>query len=346
MPPTATRPHFLRPPWRTIYGGLLFLMGLWVAWICYSPGLVVVDGRHDLGRNGLWVQHGWLGDDAWFERQDGRVAKEAFRRDEELSAFASKLQANGIRYVYPHVCPCRSNGEIAAIDREQAARFLDKLEGHEVLPWIGGVFELQAWPDDQEWRATFVDSAIRLVADHPRFAGLHVNIEPMPDGNAEYLQLLQELRAELPRDKMLSIAAYPPPTIFQRVPDVHWSEGYIREVASIVDQMVFMMYDTAIEHEKLYIRLMKSWTVECLDWTISTRTEVLLGLPAYDDSDSGYHHPQVENLGTALSGLHAGLSAFDTLPAHYAGASIYSEWVMDTTEWQQWRTGFISNLSR
>ena len=162
---------------------------------------------------------------------------------------------------------------------------LDATTGHEVLPWIGGVFELHAWPDAPEWRATFVESATQLIAAHPRFAGLHINIEPMPDGNDDFVQLLRELRTALPPGKKLSIAAYPPPTVFQRVPDVHWSEGYIRELAETVDQMVFMMYDTALQHEKLYIGLMKSWTKECLNWTVNTENDLVdSGLVTIEES--------------------------------------------------------------
>ena len=71
-----------------------------------------------------------------------------------------------------------------------------------------------------------------------------------------------------------------------------------------------------------------------------------LGLPAYDDSDSGYHHPRVENLSTGLSGIHAGLSDYETLPVHYAGAAIYSEWEMDPAGWKEWRTGFQREVAQ
>ena len=37
-----------------------------VAYGIWSPGQIVEDGRNDLGQNGIWLQHGWLGDDAWF----------------------------------------------------------------------------------------------------------------------------------------------------------------------------------------------------------------------------------------------------------------------------------------
>lgn len=39
---------------------------------------------------------------------------------------------------------------------------------------------------------------------------------------------------------------------------------------------------------------MVSWTQEILEWSLDT--EVLLGLPAYDDEGVSYHYPEVENL--------------------------------------------------
>jgi len=45
---------------------------------------------------------------------------------------------------------------------------------------------------------------------------VHINIEPMTSGDANFLALLDELRSALPKEKLISIAAYPPPTRFQR----------------------------------------------------------------------------------------------------------------------------------
>lgn len=44
---------------------LFAILGL--AYLLWTPGKVVRDGRFDLGTNGVWLQHGWLGDDEWFE---------------------------------------------------------------------------------------------------------------------------------------------------------------------------------------------------------------------------------------------------------------------------------------
>lgn len=96
-----------------------------------------------------------------------------------------------------------------------------------------------------------------------------------------------------------------------------------------------MMYDTAIPFEKVYRHLMASWTKEVFVW--AANTEVLLGIPAYDDAGVGYQDPKVENLKNALMGIHAGLSGFSTLPKNYQGIALYSEWEMDENEKQHSR---------
>jgi hypothetical protein len=144
------------------------------------------------------------------------------------------------------------------------------------------------------------------------------------------------VRRALPPKRLLSVAAYPPPTRWHPFPDVHWEKQYFQAVAGRVDQMVVMMYDTALRQDKLYQSLMASWTRDELDWAgqVARPPSVLLGLPAYDDEGVGYHHPDVENLRSGLLGIHAGLSSYPSLPDHYQGVAVYSEWEMDDSEWQ------------
>lgn len=322
--------HLKRPPWRTVVplGATVLLMGL--GYLVWSPGQRVRDGRHDLGTNAIWLQHGWLGDDVWFER-NGRD-KSRFRDDAKIRELAELLSAHGIRDVYPHLCPCTSVGDIAAVDPAQTERFLDHFEGFRVLPWIGGRLDVHCSPESPRWRARFVASAVDLLTAHPRLAGVHVNIEPMPSGNSHFMTLLQELRQALPAGKTLSVAAYPPPTLWHRFPEVHWDRTYYGQLAAHVDQMAVMMYDTAIRWQKPYRKLMADWTQEVLAW--APNAEILLGVPVYDDADSGYHFPKVENLDNALVGIHAGLARLSSLPANYRGIAIYCEWEMDRQEWR------------
>jgi hypothetical protein len=179
---------------------------------------------------------------------------------------------------------------------------------------------------------------IDLLQSHPRLAGVQINIEPMPTGNGDFLILLDELRQAMPAGKIISVAAYPPPTRWHPFPDVHWDENYFRQVARRADQLAPMMYDTAIKWPKVYQHLMSSWTSDVLDW--AGDSAVLLGIPVYDDAGVGYHFPKVENLQNALSGIHAGLSKYKSLPKNYAGVAIYCEWEMDQQEWNYFKKNF------
>lgn len=192
-----------------------------VAFLYWPRGLEIRDGRHDRGRNGVWIQHGWLGHRQWFVRYRKLHKLARLRDPARVRALARLLRRHHVRDVFPHLCPADRFGVIPEVDDRATARFLDELEGFRVMPWIGGVLGKNALPDDPRWRSAFTRSAVRLLGRHPRLAGVHVNIEPCPSGHASFLMLLDELRAALP-GKVLSVAAYPPPTRFHPHPEVHW----------------------------------------------------------------------------------------------------------------------------
>ena len=322
----------LIPKWRLIvYAATLPLV--FGGYFFWSPGADVRDGRNNRGKNGIWLQHGWIGDDFWFDTNSRDRSK--FRSAERIEKLTAKLSEHQIRYVFPHLAPAQLDGRLAGNDAVQTELFLDACSAADiqVMPWIGGVFDFHCQLNDPEWRETFAASIGDLMERHPRLAGVHLNIEPLRNGNADFLLLLEQVRAALPKDKKISIAGYPPPTIWHRFPDVHWDEDYYREVASRADQMAVMMYDTALPFEKLYVNLMSAWTQQLLAWTPDD-CEVLFGVPAYDDEDVDYHDPSVENLKNGLLGVHGGLARFDALPTNYGGVAIYCEWEMDDSEWE------------
>ena len=285
----------------------------------------------DFADNAIWIGHGWLGDDAWFTR-NGRDPAE-FRREGKISALFQKLADHRIRTVYPHLCPARPDGKIAAYDDAQLERFLDLAEkyGIKVIPWTGGVLGDSARPDDENWRKKFIASVEELLKKHPRLAGVQINIEPLPSGDADLLRLLDELRPAV-NGKTLSVAAYPPPTRWHRFPDVHWRLAYINRITRHCDQLAVMMYDTAIPLEKFYIKLMTDWTQQLVGAVHPTGCELLLGIPAYEDAGVGYHHPRVENIDSALRGI----SACDRKTG-IGGIAIYCGWEMNETKWQCWQ---------
>jgi hypothetical protein len=325
------------PPWRTVVPGILLLILVPLTYVVWTPGKVVTDGRHDLGRNGIWLQHGWLGDDGWFERNQKTNRIPEFRTKERMQRLAGQLRQQHITDVFPHLCPAEITGEIAPVDAAQVERFLDVFEGFRVMPWVGGVLYLQVRPADAKWRKRFVGSIEQLLAAHPRLAGVQLNVEPMPSGNADFLVLLEEVRNVLPKGKVLSVAANPPPTRWHPFPDVHWQEPYFRAVAERSDQLAVMMYDTSLKRHKLYQHLMANWTEEVLAW--AGGKPVLLGVPTYDDAGVEYHDPLVETLPNALLGIHRGLDRLKK--ENYQGVAVYCEWETDEAEWLYWQSHFL-----
>jgi hypothetical protein len=334
-----------RPPWRTVVPASTVLLLVLAARALWSPGLDVTDGRHDLKLNGLWLQHGWLGHDSWFTENDRTDRKPRFRSAAKIRELVGQMRQRHFTDVFPHLCPTDSTGAILPVDDHQTELFLNEFQGIRVLPWIGGVLDADVTPELPARRRIFVKSISDLLKKHPRLSGVHLNVEPWPSGNKSMLTFLDEIRRVIPKGKLLSVAAYPPPTRWHPFPEVHWEEAYFKQVAGRVDQMVVMMYDTSLKDGKLYQHLMNSWTRQILNWTTATGKAkvpaILLGVPTYDDAGVGYHNPKVENLTNALQGIHAGLSHYQTLPPHYQGVAVYSEWVTSDSDWNYWQQHFV-----
>ena len=313
-----------------IVAALAVILGIpAIAYLLWQPGSNTP--LPEYANNAIWLGHIWMGDDGWFERNNRN--KDDFRSVEKISALFKKLSANKISTVYPHLCPAQLDGRIAMYDSLQIERFLDIAAQYniKVIPWIGGVYEESARPSDEKWRKNFVASVDELLKKHPRLAGVQINIEPMPESEVGFLKLLDALRP-VTKGKILSVAAYPPPTKWHPYPNVHWQLGYIKRLTNHCDQLAVMMYDTAIPLEKFYIKLMTDWTNQLAAATNSSDCELLLGIPAYDDAGADYHHPQVENILSALQGI----SASDR-KNEVNGIAIYCEWEMNEDKWQIWR---------
>jgi hypothetical protein len=327
-----------RPPWRTVVPGVTLLAAVFGGYFAWQPGLDVRTGRDDLRRNGIWLGHAWLAADEWFAGNRRVDGMKYFRDPAQIRVLADRLKQHHIKDVFPHLCPAEPDGRLPAVDGAQVDRFLAEFDGFRVMPWIGGPSGPRVRYHLPRWRSAFIASVTNLLSAHPGLAGVQLNVEPMENGDADFLLLLEELHRAMPRGKLLSVAAYPPPTHWHPYPAVHWDEHYFKEVSRRCDQIVVMMYDTALQHSKLYQDLMAEWTAETLLW--SERRPVLLGIPTYNDAGSGYHFPEVENITNALLGIHRAL-AEDEVPPNYQGVAIYCEWETDPGEWDYFREHFL-----
>lgn len=165
-------PFLKRSPWRTVIPGTGLLLALSCGYLLWAPGLDVRDGRHDRGRNALWLSHGWLGADEWFIRNGKTNEYAKYRDPKSLRHLADKLRRNHISDVFPHLCPAEPDGRLPQVNAAQAERFLDALDGFRVLPWIGGPNGGNVRLQNAKWRAMFTSQVRSLLVAHPRFASV------------------------------------------------------------------------------------------------------------------------------------------------------------------------------
>lgn len=297
-----------------------------------------VHGRFDRGDNALWMRRFWIHGGAEADTDPARLATE--------------LRALGVRRVYPFLGPMDDRGwpgwrdgdRIRRYEPARARRFFEAMHAAapevRVIPWTGGNLTEDVHLHDTRLNAAFAEHAARLVLMGA--AGVHLNIEPLPDGTEAYLELLRQVREAIGPDAVLSVAAYPPTTPLHPFEEVHWSLEFTREVCGIADELAVMSYDTGLRSPGAYEALMADWTRDLLR-TLPTREDggcdVLMGVPSYED-DALYHRPDVENVQHALRGILFGLSR-EELPRPLTGVAIYASWTTDAAEWgtyeRMWR---------
>ncbi len=331
----ARRVHRKRRWWGWILLTIFLIGG--VAFFWHDPNArpeVALDpsayGRFDRGDNALWIRRVWIhgGDDG-----------------ADPARLAGELRALGVRRIYPFLGPMDQTGwpgwrdgdVIRRYEPARAQRFFEAMHRAapevRVIPWTGGNLNEHVYLHDTRLNDAFADHAARLISLGAN--GIHVNVEPLPDGTEAYLAFLRQLREAIGSDAILSVAAYPPASPLHPFEEVHWSVAFTREVCEIADELAVMSYDTGLRSPGAYEALMADWTRDLLR-SMPTRDDggcdVLMGVPTYED-DEPYHRPDVENAGHALRGILFGLSRED-LPRPLTGVAIYASWTTDPAEWE------------
>lgn len=279
--------------------------------------------NHD--RNAVWLEHKWL------EKEQSPA---------ELEALLLALSGHGIAYVYPHLIPFNSAGRLPVHSREQMRRFLTTARrvspGLKVLPWVGG---LRA--GYKRSRPGTVDLADlgqrqRMVAEcrgliDEGFDGIHLNVEPVDDGNVDFLALLRALKTAV-HPGLLSVSAIRPgPFRVPMAPNFFWTPGYYVRVAENADQVVVMAYDTGLPTPTLYRRYLAYVARTLTPRFAASRARLLVGVPTYDETGL-MHRASVETPANALTGLVAGLRGLGGGGA-FEGVALYAEWTTSPAEW-------------
>jgi hypothetical protein len=318
---------------RTALLGRLLLVGAvagagGLAWLAYAPVGDTAPHPFNHDRNAVWLEHRWL---------------ERPHPAEEMEALFARLRSRGMAYAYPHLIPFDPAGRLPPHDREQMRAFLAAARRVapelRVLPWIGGL--RKGWKRQRPGTIELADLAQRqrLVAEarglvDEGFDGVHLDVEPVDDGNDEFLALLRALRTAVGAGHVLSIAAIrPAPMGLPRAPNFVWSPGYYARVAATVDQIVIMAYDTALPTPSSYRRYVR-WAARSVAGALDasgSEARVLMGIPTYEPY--GFmHRAGVETPENALAGVVAGLRGLGA-GGTFEGVALYAEWTTDAAEW-------------
>lgn len=273
----------------------------------------------------------------------------------EISALADDLQNRQIAYLFVYTTYLHKDGRFGD-SYQYAGDFLKAVRQAQpdlkVLAWIGlplKGFSPDATVDlaDSVTRKTITDLSAHLIYDIG-FDGLHLDPEPVADHDGNLIALLDETRATIGKKAILSIAARATWPVVPEAgwPDLVggplWSGDYYREVARHVDQIAVMSYDSGSGVAALYQQWMRFQVIGISRALENSGVELLFGIPTSEEA-TGTHHPDAENMASALNGLIAGLNDLEARPTAVTGIAIYPYWETDSAEWGLYESQWLGS---
>jgi hypothetical protein len=285
-------------------------------------------GARGSGHDAEWLGHAWV---------DGR------RTQADVDTLAAQLGGTGIRDLFVHAGPFSDDGTLDPGLRPQARWLVAAL--HAALPGVRVQAWLGAHPYDLPLtnagnRAAVVSSVDSVLADG--FDGVHLDIEPVPDGDAELLRLLDTTHElTVRRHALLSISAtFPEPAdgvaeALALVPGhfALWSGPYLHQVAVRVDQVAVMAYDTWLPTSASYAGYVRDATLVALA-QVPPSVALLIGVPAYHE-DGLRHHSGAETMPAAIRGVRLALG--DEPPQREFGIAVYVDFTATPADWASYR---------
>jgi hypothetical protein len=313
---------------RAFFRALVLLVVLVAAaclYAAFAPYGDLAPHPFNQNRNAVWLEHRWL---------------EKPHSVEEMEQLFRFLDHHGVVYAYPHLIPFDSAGRLPLHNREQMRAFLATARqvapNMKVLPWVGGL--RMGYKRSKPGTIDLADlgQRQRIVAEcrglmDEGFDGIHVNVEPVANGDDDYLALLRALRAAVGTGILSLSATRPGPMAPAFAPNFFWTADYYARIAETADQVVLMTYDTAIPTPGLYRRYVAyAAAMVTADLARSSRARVLVGIPTYKDSGL-MHRKGVETPENALIGVVSGLRG--RAGGTFEGVALYAEWTTDPEDW-------------
>lgn len=314
----------------------VLLGGRWIAFAAQDIGTTSAAAR-STGNDALWLGHAWI---------DGR------KGPKDVAALAAQLRGTGIRDLFVHVGPLDRRGSLDPALRPQAKWFVEAahraLPRVRVLAWVGDIVTPRGGGLDLEdagTRQRILAGDESVLVDG--FDGVHYDFEPVGDADPGYLTLLDATHAMMRNaGRMLSVSAEQ----VELVPggrwaldaalghDSWWSSGYLRQVASRVDQVAIMAYDSVLWTASSYTGFVRDQTRFALD-AVPGNVALLIGVPVYG-GHSLVHDSAAENVGAAIRGVRLALP-HGTPTDRAVGVALYVDFAATPADWAGYRSDWV-----
>jgi hypothetical protein len=265
---------------------------------------------------------------------------------EAVHALASSTSSRRIRYLFPYTTFLKPDGSFSA-SYAHAAEFVSQFRQYDretrLLAWIGIPLKndrpvgVRGWVDltDGATRRGIVSFVAQLVRD-AGFDGVHLDAETVPNGDADFLLLLDEVRIALGEHATISVASnhwFPGAlNVLPYVRDWWWTDAYYQEVAARVDQLATMTYDSYAPVPGLYRLWMREQVRGVAQSLAHSNVDLLFGI-SVSREETASHQPGVETLNDGLAGICAGLMDGER---GSQGAAIYADWEFSPSDSQVW----------
>jgi hypothetical protein len=337
--------RYLRP--------LIFVVGA----LLFMGAVIVVLGL--LKSNPVEAQPNaiWIGDEWTYRQHD----------EDDINAFVRQLRTHHIGTVYAHISDMDIDGTwtselgsgnpFAAVQdnvTDFAQQFKRLYPEAQLLGIVGfpvGLSEDGYRLDDGDLQQAVARFSAQVVNSFG-YDGVMLNVEPVWDGDDNFLNLLRQVRQAIGEDALMAVALPPDwtpvgvdvPTPAVIAPGTVWDRQYKQRLALVrANHLVVQAYNSYLTSPEDYTAWM-AYQVETYAEAIGSLgagSQVIIGVPAYPDALPA-HDVRVENMLSALDGVSSGLEHAGDNASVVRGLMIYAGWSVDDREWQLFRTNWIN----
>lgn len=295
-------------------------------------------------------------DAAWL----GRVWATGEYTTDSLHALERRIAGSGIKDVYAFVGQIDANGHLSPAGYAAAGPFLAAMHGAlprvRVSAWLGGVLadgsggnRPAAAPGpiglrNPAIRSRIVQSASAVL--RVGFSGVHYDLEPVANGDQNFLRLLATTSKLRPRPDPLSVSVpklEPLPGLrllwqITGVGPVFWTPGYLTKVSGMVDQVALMTYDTTMPFPSWYGGYLVRETELALG-AVPARVGLLIGVPCYHYTTIT-HIASAETVAAATHGIRIALTAAGRGRKN-VGVALFADYSATPADWHAYVTGWF-----